>query len=91
MAQLSKCFLTGDFTDRPVDQPTACEFVRVRFVRGPESIVDKFAELRVRSQVVKELANMYIERHVHDLGNREHVLTPCFELRIHQHLCCFKL
>ena len=74
MAQLSKCFLTGDFTDWPLDQPTACEFCRVRFVRGPESIVDRFAALRIRPQVVKELANIYIERHVQDLGQRGHVL-----------------
>ena len=74
MAQLSKCFLTGDFREWPLDQATACEVVRVHFVRGPESIADKFSELRVRSQVVKEMANIYIERHVHDLGEREHVL-----------------
>ena len=74
MAKLSKCFLTGDFTHWPLDQATACEFCRVRFVRAQESIVEKFAELRVRSQVVKELANIYIERQLQDLGEREHVL-----------------
>ena len=74
MAQLSKCFLTGDFTEWPLDQATACEICRVRFVRGPEAVVDKYAELKIRSQVVKDMANIYIERHVHDLGNRSHVL-----------------
>ena len=74
MAQLSKCFLTGDFTEWPLDQSVACQVCRVRFVRAQESIVDKYAQLRVRSQVVKELANIYIQRHVHDLGEREHTL-----------------
>jgi hypothetical protein len=43
MAQLSKCFLTGDFTEWPLDQATACEVCRVRFVRGQEAVVDKYA------------------------------------------------
>ena len=73
MSQLSKCFLAGDFTDWPLDQATACEICLVRFVRGPEYIVDKFAELRVRSQVVKDMANIYIQRHVQDLGDRPQV------------------
>ena len=77
MAQLSKCFLTGDFTDWPLDQETACQVCRVRFVRGPEKIVEKFAELRVRSQVIKEMANIYIGRHIQDLGRRSHVLKLC--------------
>ena len=74
MAQLSKCFLTGDFTDWPVDPATACDLCRVRFVRGQEAVVSKYAELRVRSQVVKYLAHIYIERHVQYLGERSHVL-----------------
>ena len=74
MAQLSKYFLTGDFTEWPLDQGTACEICRVRCVRGQESVVDKYAELKVRSRVVKDMANIYIERHVYYLGNRSHVL-----------------
>ena len=70
MAQLSKCFLSGDFTAWPLDQATACEICRVRFVRGPEGVVDKFAELRVRSQVIKDMANIYIQRHIADLAKR---------------------
>ena len=74
MAQLSKCFLTGDFTDWPVDPATACDLCRVRFVRGQEAVVSKYAELRVRSQVVNAMANVYLERHVQYLGERSHVL-----------------
>ena len=37
-------------------------------------IAEKFAELRVRSQVIKEMANIYIGRHIQDLGRRSHVL-----------------
>eukprot|EP00973_Karenia_brevis_P078770 10932920-Karenia_brevis.AAC.1 len=33
MAQLSKCILTGDFSDWPLDQATACEVCCVRSVR----------------------------------------------------------
>ena len=36
--------------------------------------MQKYPELKVRSQVVKDMANIYIERHVHDLGDRSHVL-----------------
>ena len=77
MGQLSKCFLTGDFTSWPLDQTTACEICRVRFVRGPDGVVDKFAELRVRSQVIKDMAMIYISRHIADLGQRENILKLC--------------
>ena len=74
MSQLSKCFISGDFREWPLDQATACGVCRVRFVRTVESVVDKFAELRVRSQVVKDMANIYIRRHIADLSTRPHVL-----------------
>eukprot|EP00973_Karenia_brevis_P018443 2528811-Karenia_brevis.AAC.1 len=84
MAQLSKCSLTGVFSDWPLDQATACEVCRVHFLRGQESVVDKYAELRTRSQVVKEMANIHIERHMQDLGKRINGL----ELKAsNQHAC----
>ena len=52
----------------------AAKVVRVRLIRGPEQILDKFRELRVRSWVVRQLAHIYIERHIVDLGNRPGVL-----------------
>ena len=61
----------------PLDQNTACEIVRLRFIRGQESLVKKFKELHVRSQIVKQMANIYIQRHIGDLGERPHVLKLC--------------
>ena len=74
MAQLSKCFLTGDFRDWPLDQETVCEIVRVRIVRACKEDIKQHRELRVRSRVVKAMANIYMERHIQDLGKRPHVL-----------------
>ena len=74
MAQLSKCFLTGDFRDWPLDQATVCELVRVRIVRAVQDPRTQYRELRVRSKVVKSMANLYMERHVQDLGRRFRVL-----------------
>ena len=77
MSQLSKSFQQGDFTQWPLDQDTACEIVRVRFHRGQESLLNKFKELKVRSQVVKQMAKIYIENYIQDLGDRPHVLKLC--------------
>ena len=74
MAQLSKCFLTGDFREWPLDQATVSEFVRVRFVRGSKDAAKHYRELRVRSRVVKGMANIYMQRHIQDLGKRPCVL-----------------
>ena len=74
MAQLSKCFLTGDFTKWPLDQETVAEVVRVRMVRTRGSGARRYRELRVRSRVVKGMANIYMERHIQDLGKRFGVL-----------------
>ena len=74
MAQLSKCFLSGDFTDWPLDQATVCELVRVRIVRAQKDPKTNYRELHVRSKVVKEMANIYIQAHVQDLGKRPEVL-----------------
>ena len=74
MAQLSKCFLSGDFRDWPLDQATVCELVRVRMVRAQKDSKTQYRELQVRSRVVKEMAKLYMDRHVQDLGRRFKVL-----------------
>ena len=74
MAQLSKCFLTGDFREWPLDQQTVSEIVRVRIVRAVQQATVKYRELTVRSAVVKYMANIYMERHIKDLGQHPHVL-----------------
>ena len=74
MAQLFKKIEEGDLSEWPLDRKTAARVVRVRLVRGPEQIVKKLPELRVRSKVVKKLAHIYIERHIGDLRDRPGVL-----------------
>ena len=74
MSQLSKCLLTGDFRELPLGQETVCEFVRVRLVRAKSATAQQYRELRVRSKIVKGIANLYMERHVQDLGQRPRVL-----------------
>ena len=67
MSKLSKAFAEGDLTEWPLDQATACQVVRVQLIRGHANLLDQFKELKVRSQVVKELANIYIDRQCDDL------------------------
>ena len=74
MAKLSECFVNGDFRKWPLDQATACQICSVCFVRGEKSDTDKYEELLVRSRVVKEMANIYIQKHLQDLGECPHVL-----------------
>ena len=42
MGRLSKCFNQGDFSEWPLDQKSACEIVRVRFVGGDISAANKY-------------------------------------------------
>ena len=74
MTQLSKCFLTGDFREWPLDQATVSELVRVRLVRAKKDTAAHYRELRVRSRVVKGMAHIYMQRHLQDLGKRPRVL-----------------
>ena len=39
-----------------MDRRRASQVVRVRFVKGQESIIDKFKELKVRAEVVRQIA-----------------------------------
>ena len=48
MANLSRAFAAGDFSQWPLDQDTAATIVRLRMVRGHEALVRQFKELRVR-------------------------------------------
>ena len=74
MAQLFKKVEAGDLSEWPLNRYEAARVVRVRLVRGPQQILDKFRELRVRSWVIRKLAHIYIERHQADLCNRPGVL-----------------
>ena len=74
MKQLSQKIERGDLSEWPLSSEEACKLVRVRFVRGPEQILNKFKALHVRSWVIKRLARIYIARNIEDLGNRPEVL-----------------
>ena len=58
MSLLSKAFAEGDFRTWPLDQETAAQIVRVKFVRGHEALRQQFKELKVRSLIVKGMANL---------------------------------
>ena len=74
MKQLSMSLADGDFRQWPLAQDTACQIVRVSFQRGQEAIVKKFKELHVRSAIVKQMAKIYIQNRIKDLGERPEVL-----------------
>ena len=64
---MSKFLGECDVWDWPMDRKRASQIVRVRIVKGQESILDKFKELKVRAQIVKEVCYLYIEHHMQDL------------------------
>ena len=51
----------------PMDRERASQVVRVRLVKGQESLIDKFKELKVRAEIVRQVAYMYIESHMEEL------------------------
>ena len=73
MAHLSRAFAAGDFSQWPLDQDTAATIVRLRMVRGHEALVSQFKELRVRSQIVKGLANLYVDNQLTELLKKKSV------------------
>ena len=44
-------------------------------VKGQKELLNKMSELRVRAKVIREVAQIYIEHHVQDLGGRPGVLA----------------
>ena len=38
--------------------------VQVRFVRGPEALLNEFKQLKVRAEIVRKVAYIYIEKHL---------------------------
>ena len=58
MARLCKKIEEGDLSEWPLNRHVAPRLVRVLLIRGPEQIMDKFRELRVRSWVVRQLARI---------------------------------
>ena len=74
MQQLYQRIQQGDLSDWPLSRKAIAEIVRVRLVKGPEQIINKFHDLEIRSSVVRKLAWLYIHRHQQDLAQRPGVL-----------------
>ena len=80
LTQLFQKVEDGDLSQWPLAPDVVLHVVRVRFVRGPEDLLQKFRDLYVRSKVVKKLAAIYIDRKVQDLAKRPGVLEiHCFQ------------
>ena len=94
LRQLFQKVEDGDLSQWPMSPEVARHIVRVRFVRGPSDLLQKFRELTVRSAIVKKLAEIYIDRNVQDLQGRPGVLkihayrrcqTVALSLKSHAH------
>ena len=72
--EIEKSVVQGDLSEWPLSPDRVVQMVRVRMVRGPEALLDKFKELRIRANVVKQVATNYIDCHVQDLASRPGVL-----------------
>ena len=75
MKKLSQAWADKDFTHWPLDQDTVAEILTVRLVRGHEALIDQFRQLKVRSRIVKQMANIYIENRYEDLMKNAKVIT----------------
>ena len=74
MDQLYDKIEDGNLEEWPLSPDQVCQFVRVNLIRGQADLINKFKQLHVRSRIVKQLAHIYIDRHVQDLGNRPGIL-----------------
>ena len=72
--KLGKAVEQGDLSAWPMAPDMVAQVVRVRLVKGPTEMINKFKELRIRAKVVREIAMLYIRNHVQDLANRPGVL-----------------
>ena len=77
--KLGEAVEQGDLSAWPMAPDMVAQVVRVRLVRGPTEMINKFKELRIRAGVVRAIAMLYIENHVQDLADRPGVL------KIHRH------
>ena len=64
----------GDLSKWPMAPAEVAQVIRVKFMQGPEEILNKFKELKVRAKVVKDVALGYIANHCQDLADRPGVL-----------------
>lgn len=65
----------GNLSEWPLSPDQVGHILRVRFMRGPVEILNKFKELSVRAKVIKDVAHMYVTNHCQDLVDRPGVLA----------------
>ena len=68
---MSKLLGECDVWEWPMNRHVASQVVRVRIVKGQERILDKFKELRVRAEIVRNVAYLFIEHHMEGLMHLE--------------------
>ena len=59
----------GEIDAWPLEPKIASQLVRVRLVQGPEDLLERVKHLKVRAEIVKRVAYLYIERHGDELRN----------------------
>ena len=59
--------MQGDLSQWPMDPVQVAQVIRVKFMQGPDEILNKFKELKVRAKVVKDVALAYVASHCKDL------------------------
>ena len=64
----------GDLSKWPMAPAEVAQVIRVKFMQGPEEILNKFKELKVRAKVVRDVALGYIANHCQDLADKPGVL-----------------
>ena len=64
---MSKLLGECDVWEWPMNRNVASQVVRVSIVKGQEHILDQFKELKVRAEIVRQVAHLYIEHHMDKL------------------------
>ena len=63
MTSWSISWQQGDLAAWPLDQVTCCDIIRIQLARGHEALIDHVRALTARSQIVKQISNLYINSH----------------------------
>ena len=70
MSQWFENMTDGDFSDWQLSPETPCNLALLRFVRGPQDLLQKFRDHHVPSWVREERAELQSGRKVEDLASR---------------------
>jgi len=68
--EIEKTVERGDLSEWPLAPDKLQQLIRVRLVKGPEELLNKFSELKVRAAVVLKVAKIYISCHMQALQDR---------------------